>query len=331
MQSDRLSKIFHPGFLLVFLLTPPVRAEPVEVEKIDSIRIEQVTSGLPGGGSGKTLSVRQVLWIDGESRRLRLEQYTPEEDKVLDTVFLLHCGKEKETSIFTLPGGGKKYREHRGDLNENQRNRRIHELEQLRILRAYSARERKLAMKKLGLREGGKRDVKLEWKESADHLGFSCRRLTVIENDTVIIDAVLTATLPGKLAETSGSYFEMYRRLGVFSEDVLDKIRGIKGIPLKAKLTVITDLPRYTISVDTRQLKNEKTPTALFELPEGAEKIVDVPTFSICPICGTRGETEKMGRVFTENGVVYVDSERCARKLQKKLKGPGTNSGTRRP
>lgn len=331
MQSDRLSKIFHPGFLLVFLLTAPVLAEPVEAEKIDAIRIEQVTSGLPGGDSGKTLSVRQVLWIDGESRRLRLEQYTPGKDKVLDTVFLLHCGKEKETSIFTLPGGGKKYREHSGDLNENQRNRRIHELEQLRILRAYSARERKLAMKKLGIREGGKRDVKLEWKESADHLGFSCRRLTVIENDTVIIDAVLTATLPGKLAETSGSYFEMYRRLGVFSEEVLDKIRGIKGIPLKAKLTVITDLPRYTISVDTRQLKNEKTPTALFELPEGAEKIVDVPTFSTCPICGTRGETEKMGRVFTENGVVYVDSERCARKLQKKLKGPGANSGTRRP
>ena len=89
MQSDRLSKIFHPGFLLVFLLTAPVRAQPVETEKIDAIRIEQITSGLPGGESGKTLSVRQVLWIDGESRRLRLEQYTPGKDNVLDTVFLL--------------------------------------------------------------------------------------------------------------------------------------------------------------------------------------------------------------------------------------------------
>ena len=72
-------------------------------------------------------------------------------------------------------------------------------------------------------------------------------------------------------------------------------------------------------------MKSEKTPTALFELPGGAEKIVDVPTFSTCPICGTRGETEKMGRVFTENGVVYVDSERCARKVNKKLKEAGAS------
>jgi len=50
------------------------------------------------------------------------------------------------------------------------------------------------------------------------------------------------------------------------------------------------------------------------------EEHVDAPISSTCPICGTRGESEKMARVFTENGVVYVDSERCVRKLQKKLK-----------
>ena len=327
MPLAKVLKIFPATFLLTALALVTVRSESAETKKINALRIEQVTSGLPGGEGGETLSVRQVLWIDGEGQRLRLEQYTPGKDKLLDTIYLLHCGEKKETSIFTLPGGGKKYREYSGDLNENQRNRRIHEVEQLRILRTYSAKERKLAMKKLGLREGGRRDVKLEWKEAADHLGFSCRRLTVIENDTVVINAVLTASLPGKLAESSESYFEMYRRLGVFSGEVLDKIRGIKGIPLKAELTVITDLPRYTISVETRQLKNEETPVELFELPRGAVKIVDVPAISKCPICGNREETEKMGRVFTERGVVYVDSERCAREVQKSLK----RAGAKRP
>ena len=311
--------------LLPFLLAGVFFAATVAgaAEKIDAVRIEQVTSGLPGSTSKQPRSVRQVLWIDGKSRRLRLEQYTAGNDKLLDTIYLLHCGEKKKTTIFTLPGGGKKYREYSGDLNENQRNRRVHELEQLRILKSYSSRERELAMKKLGLRKGGKRDVRIQWSAAADHLGLSCRRLTVTENDIVVIDAMITNSLPGAEADSASSYFEMYRRLGVFSEEVLEKIRGIEGIPMKAGITVITELPRYTISVETRRLKNEKTAPSLFELPPGSEKILDTPVFSTCPICGTQGETEKMGRVFTQKGVVvYVDSERCARQLQKELKGP---------
>ncbi len=313
------------GIVLPPLLAAALFATPAAgaAEKIDAVRIEQVTSGLPGNTSKQPRSVRQVLWIDGKSRRLRLEQYTAGNDKVLETLYLLHCGEKKETSIFTLPGGGKKYREYRGDLNENQRNRRVHELEQLRVLKSYSVKERKLAMKKLGLREGGKRDVRIRWNEAADHLGFACRRLTVTENEIVVIDAVLTNSLPGQGAGSASSYFAMYRRLGVFSEEVLEEIRGVEGIPMKAEITVITELPRYTISVETRLLKREKMTSSLFELPAGSEKILGTPAFSTCPICETRGETEKMGRVFTQaGGVIYVDSERCARQLQKKLKTP---------
>ena len=301
--------------------------QPV-AKKIDAIRIEQVTSGLPGSSSGKPLSVRQVLSIDSAGKSLRLEQYSAGAEKTLETLYLLHCGKEKETTIFTLPGGGKTYREFRGDLNENQRNRRVHELEQLRIIQAYPARERKLAMKKLGLRKNGLREVNVRWNEAADHLGFPCRRLSVEENGTTVIDAVLTTSVPGQTAGTTSRYFEMYRRLGVFSEEVLDKLKGIEGIPLKAEITVITELPSYTISVQARQLTRERINAALFKLPAGARKIDDTPAESTCPICGKQGETERMGRVFTDRGVVYVDSEACAKELQRQIKSSG---GKRRP
>ena len=304
--------------------------QPVS-KKIEAIRIEQVTSGLPGSTSGKALSVRQVLSIDSVGKRLRLEQYSPGNEKALETIYLLHCEKEKETTIFTLPGGGKKYREFKGDLNENQRNRRVHEIEQLRIIQAYPARERKLAMKKLGLRKNGLREVNVRWNEAADHLGLPCRRLTVQENDITVIDAVLTTSVPGQTADTTSSYFEMFRRLGVFSEEVLDKLKGIEGIPLKAEITVITELPSYTISVHVRQLKRETIDAALFRIPAGAQKIIDTPTESTCPICGKQGETERMGRVFTDRGVVYVDSEACAKELQRQIKGAGKKEKNRRP
>lgn len=322
-----------PGLLLPGLLAllPAVAYPAPGVERIDAIRIEQITSGLPGNPSGKALSVRQVLSIDSKGKRLRLEQYSTRNEKTLDTLYLLHCGKEKETTIFTLPGGGKKYREYHGDLNENQRNRRVHELEQLRIIQAYPARERKLAMKKLGLRRNGHREVRVQWEEAADHLGLTCKRLTVKENDITVIDAVLTNSLPGQTVDTTSSYFEMYRRLGVFSEEVLEKLRGIEGIPLKAEIRVITELPTYTISVQARQLTKEKLAASLFELPEGSQKIPDTPTESTCPICGKRGETERMGRVFTERGVVYVDSETCAKQLQQKIKDAGKRKGAKRP
>ena len=304
--------------------------QPV-AKKLETIRIEQVTSGLPGSTAGKPLSVRQVLSIDSVGKRLRLEQYSPGDEKSLETLYLLHWGKEKETTIFTLPGGEKQYREYRGDLNENQRNRRVHEIEQLRIIRGYPARERKLAMKKLGLRKNGVREVNVRWNEAADHLGLPCKRLTVQENDITVIDAVLTTSVPGQTADTTSSYFEMFRRLGVFSEEVLGKLKGIEGIPLKAEITVITELPSYTISVQARKLTQQKIDEALFKLPPGAKKIIDTPAESTCPICGKQGETERMGRVFTDRGVVYVDSEACAKELQRQIKGAGKKEKNRRP
>ena len=173
--------------------------------------------------------------------------------------------------------------------------------------------------------------MRVQWEEAADHLGLTCKRLTVKENDITVIDAVLTNSLPGQTVDTTSSYFEMYRRLGVFSEEVLEKLRGIEGIPLKAEIRVITELPTYTISVQARQLTKEKLAASLFELPEGSQKIPDTPTESTCPICGKRGETERMGRVFTERGVVYVDSETCAKQLQQKIKDAGKRKGAKRP
>ncbi len=332
MPFHKLLKTSLYLLLPVVLTSIPARglAQPV-ARKVDSIRIEQITSGLPGSSSTKPLSVRQVLSIDSAGRKLRLEQYAPGAEKKLETLYLLHCGKEKETTIFTLPGAGKSYREFRGDLNENQRNRRVHELEQLRIIQGYPARERQLAMKKLGLRKNGLREVKVRWGDAADHLGFPCRRLTLEENGITVIDAVLTINVPGQTAGTTSSYFEMYRRLGVFSEEVLEKLKGIEGIPLKAKITVITELPSYTISVEARQLSRESVSSALFKLPPGAKKIIDTPVESTCPICGKQGETERMGRVFTDRGVVYVDSEACAKELQERIKNAGKKGNSRRP
>lgn len=334
MSLDRALKT-TPGLLLPVLLAaiPALAFAAPGAEKIDAIRIEQITSGLPGSGTGKARSVRQVLSIDSSGRRLRLEQYSTENEKTLETLYLLHCGEENETTIFTLPGGGKKYREYHGDLNENQRNRRVHELEQWRIIKAYPRRERELAMKKLGLRENGRREVTIRWKEAADHLGLSCRRLSVEENGITVIDAVLTGSLSGQTADITRSYFELYRRLGVFSEEVLEKLRGVEGIPLKAEITIITELPRYTITVETRRLTREKLAASHFELPAGSRKIpdTDTPTFSICPVCKKQGETERMGRVFTEVGVVYVDSETCAKQLQQKIKAAGKRESDKRP
>ncbi len=299
------------------------------------LRVDQKTSGLPTRTSDKSDGVSyQTLLIDAHSQRVKLIDYTDAKRTKAKDVFILRQQGE-ESVVWHFPGGGKRYREIRRELGNRQLKRTLEERAKLRIILRMRARERGPALKREHLLPGLRRDVVVERKPSAKVLDLPCEVLLVTENKREIINGVIVVNHPTiNIARQSGAYFEMYRRLGVFSKEVLDKLADVHGIPVRAKITVVTDLPPYTLSVDVSRLDEAKVDTAEFELPKGAEKIEDRPPFAPCADCGKKVETAK-GRAMHSGPVTRwfcdLTCERAYRKKSRADRGArGGGAGTRR-
>jgi len=335
----------------------PVAAGNVTPGQISVLRLEQLTSGLADRGRDASSPARggatdpgasfQVLWVDPSGQRVRLEEFARPGDERPTNVYTLvpdgsagagdggaaGAGNGAGAIAREFPAGGIHYREHRGDFNDHQKRRRIHESEMIAIIAGYPGAKRREALAKLHLLPDGRREVEARWLDAAPRLGYPCRRLVVTENGRTVLDADIAtlADTPGALhpaaadsgaARPGGSYFEMYRRLGVFSTEVLEKIRDVEGTPLRASITVVTELAPYTIEARVESIAARQVPASFFDLPDGAEKIPDVPPISTCPVCGKRFETRTGARLFTEDGVVHACSAKCFETLRETIGQP---------
>jgi YHS domain-containing protein len=172
-------------------------------------------------------------------------------------------------------------------------------------------RERDEFYKDNYLRRDGKRIVTVTREPGETLVGRPCEHVIVKENDRLILDAQLTKDVPG-----ARSYFHLYRRLGAFSEEVLEKLAAVEGVPLRAKITVVTALPTYTLDVEVLDLREVEVTPAVFELPAGSKKLDELPAELLCGNCGMQLEKDSLripAKYRRPDGSwVYFCSEACA-------------------
>jgi hypothetical protein len=307
-------------------------AEPFRV-----LRVEYRTRGAVPGTSlekGKAASVLQRITVDPSGRRLLYEESeeVPRRDAAGEEVpgteivpgrkCILRMDRSPPV-IHEILEGGKAYREHAGDLNELQKDRRIAEQDLLKLARDQATpKEYERILKDNYLKPNLERHVTIRREPGAMILDRQCERIVVEENGRLIVDAQVTRDAPG-----SRSYYELYRRLGAFSEEVLEKLSGVEGLPLRARITVVTALPAYTFDVDALKIETVAADERIFELPPGARKVEDIPREATCHRCGKKIEDVEY-RLFDTDAkkVLYFCGAACLEAHQEESlqgKAPG--------
>ncbi len=295
-----------PGRLCAFLFLSaafaPAEAGSEDAPKIPGLRVDYDSKGVFPGSREEAEVLRQRLTVDDSGLRLELLELEPtapppggEEPKedsgdalppgyILRRRLVLRMDREPPVIWEILDGG--KYREYEGDLNDLQRDRRVHEKNEIEYAKRYPKKDRDAFFKEFWwLRPDGSREVTVTRKPGETVLGRRCEHIRVLENGREIIDAQVATEGAG-----ARSYFHLYRRLGAFSEEVLEKIQGIQGLPLKGRITIVTALPTQTWEVEARSVKSVALPAGYFELPPGAVKVDEEPKELSCGLCGKRLE-----------------------------------------
>lgn len=264
-----------------------------------------------GGGQDGGQDAGEVAGEVGATRLPGDGPQAPTPEWALRRKLILRMDLSPPTIYEVLPGA-KEYREHAGDLNDLQKDRRIAEENERRLVAGYSEADRKAHYKRYWwLRPDGSREVKVTRDQGKTVLGAGCEHLKVIENGREIIDAQIARVKVG-----AGSYYQLYRRLGAFSEEVLEKIKDVEGFPLEGRITIVTALPTRTIEFEATALALVDLDPTIFELPPGASRVEDIPDRVSCGQCGKEiegGGEEASAKIRELDGRwVYFCTEECA-------------------
>lgn len=291
-------------FLSLFVAPPPSQSadgdaptpEAPRPGRVTALVIEQQANGLPNQPTSDPVLQRFAI----TSERLRLD------DLQSGVAYLLQLDAEPPV-LFEISQDARQYREGR-QLDALQHARDRAERQLLRELQRVPAVEREAVMRDRHLRPNLERVVTVERPEGAtdEILGRRTQRIVVKENGRTIVDGWFSE-------ENFGiPFFEFYRRVGAFSEEVLEELRGIPGLPLRVTITVVTSTLNYEIVVEARDVRLSDVRADAFELPPGAEKVEDSP-FAACPICGAQVErAAPYKRSMTREGMpVFFDRREC--------------------
>ena len=217
-----------------------------------------------------------------------------------------------------MPGDGTFYTEHRGDLVDLQKERDRAEAEILRQAKRFPRAQRAKILEKNRLLPGGKREVELSWGETKRVLGRDARRLLVTENGRTIIDCFIAqdSGVPGFDIAGGRSFFGIYRRLGAFSEDVLEVLEPVRGLPLAGTITVVVKFGAHKFHFDVQSIEPTQVAPSFFDLPPGAELKVEVPEIVACEEKACENKTESAKAVvFLRSGVKHhFCSDECKKK-----------------
>ena len=313
------------------LRPPPGGAVAPSTKTVRAVIVEQRTRGLPGP-KGSRQAGRQVMAMDSSGKRLFMQEYRQDENEreYLERFLLVHM-EQTPPLVYSISPDGSRYLEHAGDMNDLQRDRLYVEENQRKLAEQLSPRQRKqFYIEHPHLSEDGIRRVAVRREPGQELLGRQCERWIVEENNLTILDAQIATQFAG-----GASLFPLYQRLGAFSEEVLEKLREIKGVPLRGTITVVTALPRWTLDFEVTKLLEKDISAAYFELPPGAEQIVPEEISRDCPMHGSVKTCKKFiedpsvaFRYTLEGGrgTVLLCSSECFRAYLKAR----TKKGTRR-
>ncbi len=286
------------------------------------LQLEQEVTGLPDLQKGKSL--KQKLTMDLKGRRVLLE-------------VVAEKGKERPLSlsreganrillrmdlspplIQEIIDKRKMFKLHEGDLNQLQEDRNIQEMNEIRHAKKQSAAERDKLLRDNFLRLDGKRIVEVKEGEKKKLLGYDCKKVTVTENGRVVIEAWMAEKLSG-----GSNFYELYSHLGTFSKEVLEKTKSLKGLPLEAKIKVITAAPTFEIKAVTTKVQPALMVSPLFyDVPTDYREIEDIPPLVKCPICLTEVERDEPpgGQIRLPELTICFNTASCKKTFIKALR-----------
>ncbi len=311
------------------LLRPPGRDAVEELPKVPALVIEQIRREPSGRGAERRVSeTRQVMIVDLKGEKLYMADFEAAgngKTRLKQHILLRMDGNAPR--VYRISADGRFYTEHTEDLNELQKERRIAEMNEIKRARRMTRRERdRWFADNCHLRPDRKRIVTVETSPGETILNRVCKRLVVKENCLTVIDAQIAEDIPG-----AKNYYHLFRRLGVFSDEVLEKIEGAKGVPLKAKITVVTALPRYDLEAEVKSLVTREVPSAFFELPPNAEELKEGDGPVACQRCKKTVDSPDSAVRFAIGGnVLYFCGDRCAETFMRE-RNRGRGAGNRPP
>jgi hypothetical protein len=308
--------------------------DPPPAPKRSGLRIEYHTTGvLPGAGPDeKAATVLQRITLDDTGTKLLYEEISAggggggAPGKVGPAG--AGGGAPSKKVIFRTDGpnpilyevlDAKSYREHPRDLNEIQKERRLTEENEVLAANQLPAKERAAFFRENPhLRSDGERNANLAREAGEKTLGYECDRILVTENGRPIVQGLVTREPVG-----SGGPFQLYRRLGAFSDEVLLELAKVEGILLRGKITVVTALRANELEVEATGIDRVDVSPELFEVT-GLTRVEDVPKEALCGFCGKKILDPKHpgGKGFYDGKIKLFCCEKCADEYRKKkLKG----------
>lgn len=252
-------------------------------------------------GDGKSAS---TPWTDGANRvLLRMDEDPPR--------------------IYSFHDTKREFRVYSGDLNKYQEERDlIEDQERRRILGdpSISDTKKQALLSASHLRGDGKRVVEVTRGKTETILGFPCQEIKITENGRTVLHAWVSREIGD-----GTSFYHLYRRLGTFSRQVLEKLAKIEGVPLRATIQVVTAAPVRTIRVECVEVQDRATVAAkFFDLPPDYAEIEEEPAIVPCPVCSKKVEREQPGGIFSDPGrgqKFYFCSRKCLKEFRKRLRG----------
>jgi hypothetical protein len=306
------------GLLIPFLHSSRSLAEPQETA-VRALAVDQEVSGIPGLEAKK--KVRQRLLLDPTGKWAAVESL---EGGGTGSVSLSSSGANrmilrmdaKQPTLLEISDRDRSYRTTPANFSHIQAERDLRELYALQNL-ARDPAARKKVLDENHLREDGRRVVEVTVGASVEILGFSCKEIVVTENNRLVIQAWMTKDIAG-----GANFYELYQSLGAFSKEVLEKIRPLEGVPLKARFKVITATPVvYELHVEALKLeKDVSIPRARLEIPEEYRQIEDAPSVLPCPVCKKEFEWENPGGRIIDPLDPSKEHRTCSRVCYQTLK-----------
>ena len=207
------------------------------------------------------------------------------------------------------------------DLARIQKDRLQQEKQLVERIRDLPEEERKalLAASHLRLSRDGNivREISIEEKPTeGERLGLPVRQVLVRENGRLIAD-LLVADI-----DTRFSLARFHRASGAFSEEVLQALEKIKGMPLEGTIQVVTATLAHPLSFKILEWELKNVDMAIFDLPVNCQ-LIDDQAFVHCPVCGQEVEREaSAARARKRDGTwYYFDRRSCFQDWRKERLG----------
>ncbi len=250
---------------VAFADTPAAdKAQPEEATGIPGLLLVMESEGLPGdiqssdSGEMKRSTQRVLMAKD----RLRLF------DQENGLSYLFRLGGE-EVKFWEISPDARTYKSPRHHRQIQEGRNRLDRQTVRALKRQYRGAELKRWLDREYLREDFTREVTVTGPLAKEtRLGRDCSHYQVHENGRLVVDVWTTSAFDLQLP-----LFDFYRHVGAFSDEVLDKLKGIPGVPLEATLVVVTDSFNFKITAVVSEASPMEFAPDQFELPKGAQEL----------------------------------------------------------